>query len=293
MMKPISQSRREAAIFESSFTPRRLRVASAAARRFHAAADVEAILWLHLGNELGLFDDKDAQRIWKNFRPQFTKSLKYVNKLGISRFFPNEVRIFLTQLHRSSSISQARYAQRLSTELIDRRGLEMLLHEIGGQFRDATLTRYIVFDTPAEWKGHFEEEPDPNVILNANSLFAMDALFAGYLRFIEHMGAIEQLFRQMEATAESNFSALEVERRIRAIHNWRLDLRNNDTRKRFVHLTATFLDNVAYDNELAGLGFDVSSLLARIEFLCADWSGDSQFTINLPIPGRGKQAASG
>lgn len=169
----------------------------------------------------------------------------------------------------------------------------MLFHEIGAQFRDATLTQYVVFDTPSEWEDHFEEEPDADVILNGDSLVTMNALFAGYLRFIEHMGAVGQSFRQIEGAAESNFSAFEVERRIRAIHNWRLDLHDADTRARFVHLTATFLRNVAYDDELASLGFDATSLLARIEFLCADWSGDSQFTINLPIPGGKKRTASG
>jgi hypothetical protein len=293
MMKPQSQSRRESASFQSSFTPTRLEVVSVAHRSFHAVADVEAMLWLHLGNELGLFDDEDAGRIWNDFRPQFTKSLQYVDKLGVSRFFPDEVRIFLTQLERTDSISSARYAQRLSTKLINTRGLELLIHEIGEEFRDATLTQYIVFDTPAEWEDHFEAEPDADLILKADSLVAMNALFAGYLRFIEHMGSIGQFFRQMEQAAESNFSAFEVERRIRAIHNWRLDLHDNDARTRFVHLTATFLRNVAYDDELASLGFDVPTLLARIEFLCAEWTGDSQFTINLPIPGGGRRAANG
>ncbi|MGA8733247.1 MAG: hypothetical protein WB558_04920 [Terriglobales bacterium] len=250
------------------------------------------MLWLHLGNELGLFDDEDAGSIWNDFKPQFTKSLHYVNKIGVSDFFSDEVRVLLTQLELTDSISSARYAQRLSTKLIDTRGLELLLHEIGEQFRDATFTRHIVFDTPAEWEDHFEQEPDANVILNADSLVAMNALFAAYLRFIEHMGAMGQFFRQMEEGAESTFSSLEVERRIRAIHNWRLDLHNDDTRSRFIHLTATFLSSVAYDDELANLGFDVASLLARIEFLCAEWTGDSQFRINLPIPG-GRRTANG
>jgi hypothetical protein len=50
---------------------------------------------------------------------------------------------------------------------------------------------------------------------------------------------------------------------------------------------------VVYDDELADLGFDASSLLARIEFLCAHWTGDSQFTINLPIPGGRRRTANG
>lgn len=64
MTKPQSQSHRETASFELSFTPTRLEVASDAHRGFHALADVEAVLWLHLGNELGLFDDEDAGRAY-------------------------------------------------------------------------------------------------------------------------------------------------------------------------------------------------------------------------------------
>jgi hypothetical protein len=264
MTKPQSQSRREAASFELSFIPTRLEVASGAHRRFQSVADVEAVLWLHLGNELGLFDDEDAERVWNEFRPRFTNAMKYVKDHGISRFFSEEVRIFLAQLERTDSVSSARYGQRLSPELIDTRGLEMLFHEIGRQFRDPTLTLHIVFDTPAEWEGHFDEEPNADAILSADSAGVMNVLFAGYLRFIEHMGTMGEFFRQMEDSAESNFAPLEVERRIRAIHNWRLDLHNDVTRTRFVHLTATLLRNVVHDDELADLRFDASSLLARI-----------------------------
>jgi len=292
-MKPRSQSRRETERFELSFTPTRLEVASNVHRTFHALADIQATLWLHLGNELGMFDDEDSGRVWNNLREQFAGALQYLGRAGISRFFPDEVRAFIGQLQRADSIASARYAQRLSTRIIDTRGLEMLFHEVGAQFRDATLTQHVVFDTEAEWEDHFEEEPNADAILNGGATTGMSAVFAGYLRFIEHMGAMAQFFRQLEEGAESNFSALETERRIRAIHNWRLDLHDTDTRARFVHLTATFLRNVAYDDELAGLGFDPSSLLARIEFLCADWTGDSQFTINLPIPGGRRRTANG
>jgi len=69
------------------------------------------------------------------------------------------------------------------------------------------------------------------------------------------------------------------------MHNWRVNLADDDVKARFEVITGAFTRGTAGDAELTSLGFDVTALRDRIESLCRSWTGDERLILNVPTDG--------
>ena len=118
----------------------------------------------------------------------------------------------------------------------------------------------------------------------------IDALYSGYFASLDHMGAMADLLEcckdesqsehQAVHDSQSDQTALQLGRRIRSIHMWRVDLADPNVKGRFTDLTFKLMAQLDSDEELESLGFNSYSLLTRVESLCACWTGADGFSLN-------------
>jgi hypothetical protein len=274
------------------FRARGVQEIAVSGRQFDAVADMEALAWLALGVELGVFPAESADDLLNRYRQRLSASLEHVERLGSSKFFPARIQTVLDQFAGGHRIAEIRYAERLSSGLLDTRLVEMLIHEAGETFQDSALVVPLRFQSTEEWAVIFEDSPDPAALLSGEPRTSMDRLFQGYLSFIDHAGTLHGIVSDLRNDDANSYPVRELEYRVRAIHRWRVDLLDPEVRQRFVHLTAIFIRAILDDDELMQLGFDTQGLLYKIETVCAQWSGDTEFTMNIPTGFRTWRAAS-
>ena len=252
-------------------------------QHLNSLADIEALLWLHFGVELGLYSSDIANLIVSSNRKRLSSSSRAVRKLGVSHFFSSEVRTFLDQARELTSISDIRYTSRLAKDLVNPLSLGMLFHEIAESFNDPVLllfTDLITFEGDDTWNRLVETDPNPeNIIKNEGE--PKDLLFSGFLAFLEHMNSARELLLYCHDESASDHARFELTHRLRSIHMWRLNLAEADVKNRFTQLTSEFLLQLNWDPELEYLDFDSAELVKRIEWICASWTGADSFPLGL------------
>jgi hypothetical protein len=269
---------------EGTLDPTRHKFIDPAVRRFETMADVEAVMWLQLAVELGVFPADNADRLLSNFEERILDSSRYVNEVGLSRLF-GEFPLFAGNLLESGKLSLGAFVHpnQLSSELFEKTTLQMALHEVGREFRDGTLTIHTAMDPPEDWRRCLGHSLDPEVILQSEDLRDINLLMDRYLAFLDHAGNLREFWEHLDPTASGGYGVFELRRRARAMHNWRLNLSDNGVRGRFEDLTAALMRGLWQDAELAELGFDVANVRDRIEELCRSWSGDDTLILNVPF----------
>jgi len=250
-------------------------------RRFEAMADVESIMLLQLGVELGLFPGAEAENLLKKHGERFFASLKYVETHSLSQVFGSELQILSSGM-RTRGLSYVPHPKKLSPDLFDSAVLEMLIHQIGRDFRDNDFTITVSFEPSEGWERHLKGKLRPDVILCNKVTRDINLVIEQYLAFLEHAGGLSDLWGCLEEGPTPPYARDELRRRFRAMHGWRLDLHQREVRKRFERITAIFVRALNSDEELEKIGFDTAHAVARIERLCQDWSGDEGLTLDLP-----------
>jgi hypothetical protein len=280
---------RELASFADQFigpeTPARIDNAS---RKFSAMADVEAAMWMQLAVELGVFAADDVDRLAGRHEQRILESIRFVDATGLSRLF-GEFSIFASNMLGTGRLSLGSFTHpyRLSRELFDKEMLRILMHEVGREFRDEVFTTHAMFDSSEEWDRLLEYDPNPDVILESQHLQGIDLLTDRYLAFLDHAGNLREFWGQFETSDSGSYGASELSRRARAMHGWRLDLSEENVKRRIESLTGVLIRGMEYDQELSDLGFDVADLQGRIEELCRSWSGDETLNLDIPFDERG------
>jgi hypothetical protein len=263
-----------------------------APRRFGAMADVECMMWLQLGIELGMFGAQDAEATFKKHKKKWLASLSYVEKVKTSKFFRGEAEVFSYQV-RAHGIPLAEHPNRLSAGLFVDGSTEMLFHEVGRGFRDGVLTMCLVFASPQEFRRQLKGKPNPDALLRNKSLRGTNLLLSKYLRFLNHAGALQQLWEYLDWASESNYAVSTLRERVRAMHNWCLDLQGAGVRERFDEVTAILVEGVKADKQLQDLGLGASEVLGRIEALCSSWNGDDSLSVDRTVSGGEGNQGSG
>lgn len=174
------------------------------------------------------------------------------------------------------------HPNKLSPELFDKSILEMLIHEIGRDFRKGAFTIAVLFDSPQEWARRLRGKLRPDMMLRDQVTRGVNLIMEQYLRFLDHADSLSELWKYLAEYSTAPYALGELQRRLRVMHSWRLDLRDGDVRRRFENITAVLVRALDSDDDLAKIGFDTSEVVARIERLCQDWSGDEGLTLNLP-----------
>jgi hypothetical protein len=251
--------------------------------QLNSLADIEALLWLHFGVELGIFSSDGADATIRASRQRLSTSGKDVRRLGVSHFFASEVRNFLDQARELTSISDIRYTTRLAKNLVNSLPLGILFREIAASTREPLLllfTDLITFEDEDKWNDLLRVDPDPDNVIKGEGNTS-DLLFAGYLRFLDHMNWTRELLQYCHEESSSEHARFELTRRLRAIHMWRLNLVDAEVKTRFRQLTSEFLLQLNWDEDLEYLDFDTREVVNRIEWICADWTGADAFPLGL------------
>jgi hypothetical protein len=195
---------------------------------FNAASDVEALLWLHYGVELGLYPQVDAQVIFRSNKDRLLRALKAVTGSYLAMFFPPALPTFLGEFSRSAdfdrsippavsadldglmppemyvrlgglppfgSVFDLRYADRLAGDLLNTVALDMLFHEVARAFSNPSCSVFsdlITFGTNGEWQELMEQNANPDLVLSGSGE-KVNVLSAGYFAMVDHMGAMDEL----------------------------------------------------------------------------------------------------
>jgi hypothetical protein len=271
----MSRSQYELRRFERDYfdTGGSLREIAIAPRRFAAMADVESMMWLQLGVELGMFDAKAAEDTFKQHEHKFLESLNYLEKVKKLKVFGTEAHILSGQV-RAHEFPFAEHPNPFSAKLFVSGSIEMLFHEVGRSFREGVLTMCFVFASPKEFRQRLNGEPDPNTILRGENLRGIDLLLSKYLGFLEHAGAIQELWEYLHSVSRSDYAMSSLQQRVRAMHNWRLDLRTPKVRQRFDKVTGILVKELEADKQFQDLSLEAAELFRKIEDLCASWNGE-------------------
>jgi hypothetical protein len=251
--------------------------------QMNSLADIEALLWLHFGVELGIYPSEAADAIIRDSRQQLSASSRDVRRLGVSRFFSSEVRQFLDQARELSSVSDIRYTTRLAKNLVNPLSLGLLFREISASTSDPLLllfTDLITFEDESKWSNLLHVDPNPDNIIRRRGDLS-DLLFAGFLGFLDHMNSTRELVQYCQEESVSDHARFELTHRLRSIHMWRLDLSDVIVKDRFTQLTGEYLLQLNWDEELEYLDFDTGELVKRIEWICAGWTGADSFPLGL------------
>jgi len=241
-------------------------------------------MWLQLGVELGIFSDQDAETTFKKQKRKWLASLSYVERVKISKLFRGEAEVFSHQV-RAYGIPLREHPNRLSASLFVDGSTEMLFHEVGRGFRDGVLTTCFVFASQKEFHKQLKGKPNPNALLQNKNLRGTNLLLSKYLGFLNHAGALEQLWEYLGWASENNYAVSTLRERVRAMHNWRLELNARDVRERFDEVTEILAKGVTADEHLQVLGLGAAEILERIEALCSSWNGDDTLSADGPVAG--------
>jgi hypothetical protein len=254
--------------------------------QFEAMADIEAVMWLQVSVELGVLPPKEADELLDRHAARIFNSFHYVNLVGLSHLFA-EFSLFESGLAGTAlSVASFVHPNQLSPNLFDKDMLLMVLHEVGRTFRSGALTTDISLSS-WDWDRCLDRSPDPDVILDSKNLEGINRLIDSYLAFLDHAGNLREFWEHLDPDDSGGYGIFELQRRIRAMHNWRLNLFDDNVKERFESLTANFIRGLAQDTELQELRFDVAALRDRVEALCRSWSGDETLTLNVPFDERG------
>jgi len=256
---------------------------------FNAVSDVEALLWLHYGFELGLYPKTEAQVILFSNRSRLVAALETVREAGIERFFPPVLSTFLGELSRSGALFDIRYTDRLSSDLVNTIVLDMLFHEVARACSNplsSVFSDLLTFGTDDEWHIMMQQDASPDQVLSGTGK-EVDLVSAGYFAVLDHMGAMDELLQYCgdELTADrpalrdsqGDQTFLVLGERTRSIHAWRVKLDDPVIQRRFNGLTNKLREQLASDKELRSMGFDSDSLLTVIQTVGARWFGDYSF----------------
>ena len=257
---------------------------------FDAFADVEAMLWLHYGVELGFFSRDDSMDILRAHRVRLNGAVDHVKRFTTANYFSDKVLAFLEQSFKNDMFA-VRYADRLDAKLANPITTGLLFHEIARSSCDprmSTFSDLITFGDDDKWMAALEQGVDPNHVLSGTGT-KTDLLCAGYLAVLEHMGALDELLRYCaqesigEAPAgrgfQSDHTYIVMDGRVRSIHVWRAKLNDPVVKTRFLELTNKVIHELEADGELMNMGFDCGSFVARIELLVGAWLGDTSFEV--------------
>lgn len=256
-------------------------------------ADVEALMWLQLGVELGIFFQDEAEYTFAAHQRRLLSSLNYVEKgKKMPRLFKREIDLLVKQV-KSNGTPFVEHPRRLRANLFVSGFGEMLLHEIGRCFRDGTLTMCLVLASRREFQRLKMGKLDPKVILRAKSLHGKNLLTLNYLAFLGHAASLDQLWEFLDSVSANNYASFSLKQRVRAIHCWRLDLSENQVRDRFDELTSIFLKSVGEDRQIRKLGLHEAEILAKIETLRLSWEGGDDLQSEHNGEGGGGQGGGG
>jgi hypothetical protein len=242
-----------------------------------ALADVEALLWMHLGIELDLFHKEDVESRVEEHRFRLQGACVRTRKLNGSRFFPLH---FIEEFEEGKAIGEIRYGDKINPELFEHAVLELLFTEIGkfaASRENSTFTYLITFAEEGEWDEALDNADPKRLIARKLSTKADEAL-AGMFSILEHMQALREI---LEAEADSQYAINALKKRLRTIHNWRTNLVDSKVKMRFEQLTANLIRNLKADKELAELKFDANEVVSRINMLCQSWLGTEDFVIDI------------
>jgi len=274
-MTTLSRSQSELKRFRREYLDSRQvpREIATARRKFDAMADVELMMWLQLGAELGVFEVPAAEQMFREHRVGLLESLSYVERTkNYSKLFRGEVDIFANQI-RTRGIPFVEHPDRLSHNLFVSGSTEILFHEVGRSFRDGDMTAWFDFVSAQEFREQLKEKPDPEAFLRGDILRGTDLVLNEYLEFLRHAGGLLQLWEYLGSVSESSYAISTLRQRVSAMHNWRLDLLRMEVRERFDEVTEILIEGVTADPQLHGLGIEASELLPQIEAVCSSWNG--------------------
>jgi hypothetical protein len=250
---------------------------------FAVAANLEALLWLHLGVELEIFPGKETAQVWEAKLDSFQASFDQMQRSRAAVCFSRETRDFLKKAIRARSLQFVTHPKRLNKQLFDPFIIEMLFHQIGCCFENELMSEFsagIAFEQEYLWRTWLRLAVNTASLVEHKPKNKTDRIYAGYLGMLEHMGALRDIFNYVDAEIESNYALAELKQRIRNMHSWRLNLADEEVKGRFLHLTAEFKSELEFDPDLGAMDFN--ALLARIQELCANWLGVDSFLMNMP-----------
>jgi hypothetical protein len=265
-----------------------------------AFADVETILWLHYGVELGFFPAEGAMATLRVERERFFHALEVARNSTLWRSLRPGVRSFLENAWPAfrandedllGSLLATRYTDESLRDLLSPLAIGMLFHEIARAHADVSfllLSDLMTFALDQEWGTVIAEDINPDR-LSMNSGSIPDAACAGYFFALDHMGALSELIGysadesrgEHPAPRESQLdhTFMKLGDRVRSIHLWRLNLEDHAIKDRFLDLTYKVQGELADDPELNSARFDSGAFLGRVESLCADWLGNDSISL--------------
>lgn len=255
--------------------------------------NVEALLWLHYGVELGLFPEAYARSAILADRDGISDCLVALDDRSTNRYFPARVQSFLGEARSilnhgdelAAEFFQIRYAEGLRQDLVSTIAAEMVFHEIArasGMPEYRQFTELITFSSEDKWSALITADVSPDRILEQGNQ-PSDHLYAGYFAALDHMGFLGELLEHCADVSgtdsgaargvQTDHTLLTMADRVRSMRLWRLDLDDPHTRGRFVDLTYAVKDKLDADAELSSVQFDSAAFLSRVETLCAGWLG--------------------
>jgi hypothetical protein len=290
----LSQSQSELKKFEKDFlNPKELpREIAIAPRKFEAMANVESMMWLQLGVELGIFNGESAKGLFEKYSGKLLSSLKYVERTkNYAKPFRGEVEIFANQI-KEVGIPFVQHPNRLSDSLFAEGCTEMLFHEVGYGFRDGILTMCLDFASPRQFRRQAKGKPNPVALIRNRNLRGTNLVMSKYLAFLGHAGELQQLWEYLDSVSESSYAISTLRQRVSSMHNWRVDLHTEHVRDRFNEITRMLIDGVEADEQLQNLGFNPTELLSQIKEICSSWEGDDTMAFDDTVAGGGNKQAS-
>jgi len=242
---------------------RRFGASGSSHRAFVEMADLESLMLLQLGTEIGIFPIPEAERLLRARRSRFLGALKYLDRLQFAQDFRSIVQVLTVGL-RAPEASFTEHPDRLSPDLFGREILGILFHELTRLFRKGYFTSAVSFFSPNQWGKALGGKLDPDSILRKKKLTGINGLISDFLEFLGHAASLDELWDCIENSSENNYAFGQLRRRVRAVHGWRMDLHEHETKQRFETLTGILASAVDADEELASIGFEVTDLLTRI-----------------------------
>jgi len=255
--------------------------------QFNAAADIEAVLWLHYGVEAGFFSKSEAESVLQRNRERVLPSLN----VGASTVFSPRLSKWLPNVARVESVLDIEYADRLAPDLLNATVLEMLFNEMGRISTNSVALLFsdsITFATDSAWRELMAQNVNPDRIL-AGTGTKIDLVCAGYFATLDHMAALDELLQYCadefggagptlrDAQGEQTYRV--IGDRVRLIHLWRLKLDDRAVRDRFLSLTYMLQKRFDTDPELKSMGCDSDGFLRIVDLLSKGWLGDYGFSM--------------
>ncbi|HEY3974935.1 MAG TPA: hypothetical protein VGM18_18150 [Candidatus Sulfotelmatobacter sp.] len=281
-----SLSRRELSRFEEGFIGPRKRTyqIAIAPRRFDAMVDVEAMMWLQLGAELEIFRQSDVRELFEKHRDRLLGSMKYLERVKVSKLFRGEAEILSKHIG-TEGIPFMGHPLQVNPQLFDSSLVLMLFHEVGRCFRTGDLTMCLAYSSSGKFQRYVREKWSPEAILRGKHLSGLNLLISQCLGFLGHAGSLEELWGYMASVCESNYALTQLQTRVRAAHNWRLDLHDPKVLERFESFARLLVQRADEDDALVRMGFNSADLAAEIEVLCDSWCGNGGSFLADDAPG--------